>query len=154
MDMRSAFILVLAVALVASLAGPAGAFIGTGINFDKHLGGTVPFSIGTKVAAAGSAFGLEKMDLGVTWGVDLGVNTLAGYPFGYGGVGAITDANIGYNIGLSMDETHGVAFDGSPFGVPLAEQSLTSTRFNNFVAKNDHITSEQVVLPFFGFPAI
>jgi hypothetical protein len=52
-----------------------------------------------------------------------------------------------------MDETHGVAFDGSPFGVPLAEQSLTSTRFNNFVAKNDHITSEQVALPFFGFPA-
>jgi hypothetical protein len=156
MDMRRALILVLAVVFITSFMAPAGAFIGTGITFDKHLGDTVNFNIGKQVEAAGTAFGLEQMDLGVTWGVDLDLSTMAGYPYGYGGVGALTDANIGYSLGLSMDEAHATGFDGSAFGIPLATGDMSRTTFNNFIAKNDHISDAQVALPWSGlsgFPA-
>ncbi len=89
------------------------------------------------------------MDLGVTWGVDYDLSSLAGYPYGYGGVGAVTDANIGYSLGVSLDETHGAGFDGSSFGIPLTEGSLTSTKYNNFVAANNHLQDTQVALPFY-----
>jgi len=154
MDMRRALILVLAVVLITSFVAPASAFIGAGINLNKHLGDTINFNVGNQVQAAGAAFGLEQMDLGVTWGVDYDLSTLAGYPYGYGGVGAITDANIGYNFGLSVDEAHATGFDGSPFGIPLATGDMSRTTYNNFVAKNDHISDAQVALPFFGFPVL
>ncbi|OPY30153.1 MAG: hypothetical protein A4E28_00398 [Methanocella sp. PtaU1.Bin125] len=152
MDLRKAPVLVLVVAIAASFVTPAGAFIGTAMTLDKHLGDTITFNIGKQVQAAGAAFGLEQMDLGVTWGVDYDLSTIAGYPYGYGGVGALTDANIGYSLGVSMDEAHAAAFDGSPFGVPLATGDMSRTTFNNFIAKNDHISSAQVALPFAGFP--
>jgi hypothetical protein len=133
---------------------PAGAFIGAGISLDKHLGSTIDFNLNpTLVEAAGVAQGLAAMDLGVTWGVDYDLSTLAGYPYGYGGVGAITDANIGYTLGLSVDETHGTAFDGAGFGIPLAEQSLSHTQFNNVIAANNHISDAQVALPW-TFPVL
>jgi hypothetical protein len=134
--------------------GPANGFIGTGINLNKHLGDTVIFDFGERVAAAGTAYGLADMNLGVTYGVDYDLSTLAGYPFGYGGVGALTDANIGYSLGVSMDEAHGAAFDGAAFGVPVAEGTVSRTRFNNFIANNNHIQNAQIALPFFGFPVM
>ncbi len=153
MDTRRAVILLLAVIAAASMAMPAGAFIGAGINLDKHLGDTVNFNLNpTLVEAAGIAQGLAAMDLGVTWGVDYDLSSLAGYPFGYGGVGAVTDANIGYSLGVSVDEAHGTAFDGAGFGIPLAEQSLSQTQFNNVIAANNHISDAQIALPW-AFPA-
>jgi hypothetical protein len=154
MDKRSAIILLLVVVAAASLVMPAGAFIGAGITMDKHIGDTIDFNLNpTLVQAAGVAQGLAAMDLGVTWGVDYDLSTLAGYPYGYGGVGALTDANIGYNLGLSVDEVHGAAFDGAGFGIPLAEQSLTHTQFNNAIAANNHISDAQVALPW-AFPVL
>jgi hypothetical protein len=153
MDTRRAVILLLAVVAAASMAMPAGAFIGAGINLNKHLGDTVDFNLNpTLVEAAGVAQGLAAMDLGVTWGVDYDLSSLAGYPFGYGGVGAVTDANIGYSLGVSVDEAHGTAFDGAGFGIPLAEQSLSRTQFNNVIAANNHISDAQIALPW-AFPA-
>jgi hypothetical protein len=138
----------------AGFATPGVAFIGAGINLDKHLGSTIDFNLNpTLVEAAGIAQGMAAMDLGVTWGVDYDLSTLAGYPYGYGGVGAITDANIGYNLGLSVDEAHGTAFDGAGFGIPLAEQSLSRTKFNNVIASNNHISDAQVALPW-TFPVL
>lgn len=155
MDIRRALILLTAVIAVAFLVGPSNAFIGAGINLNKHLGDTINFNLGKQVDAAGVASGLAGMDLGITWGVNYDLNSLAGYPFGYGGVGAATDANIGYDLGVSMDEAHAATFDGSSFGIPLAKGDMTTTKYNNFIAKNDHISSEQVALPWAGgFPAI
>lgn len=153
MDKTGIVILLLVVALLAT-ALPAGAFIGTGVSLNKQLGDTIDFNIGKRVGAAGTALGLADMDLGVTWGVNYDLNTLAGYPYGYGGIGAITSGDVGYTLGLSMDETHGAAFDGSPFGVPLAEQSLTHTTANNAIANNNHFENAQVALPFTGFPVL
>jgi hypothetical protein len=140
-------ILTLAIVALASIVMPAGfatpgvAFIGAGINLNKHLGDTIDFNLNpTLVQAAGVAYGLADMDLGVTWGVDYDLSTLAGYPYGYGGVGAVTDANIGYSLGVSLDETHGAGFDGSSFGIPLTDVSTSSTTYNNFVAANNHMT--------------
>jgi uncharacterized protein (DUF697 family) len=160
MDKRRAIILLLAVVAAASLVMPAGfatpcvAFIGAGINMEKHLGNTIDFNLNpTLVQAAGIAQGLAAMNLGISWGVDYDLNSLAGYPYGYGGVGAITDANIGYSLGMSLDEAHGTAFDGAGFGIPLAEQSLSRTQFNNVIAANNHITDAQVALPW-AFPVL
>ena len=148
MDIRSIMIQTLAIALLASLVMPAGAFIGAGINLNKHLGDTINFDLNPAVQAAGTAYGLENLDMGVTWGVDYDLSSMAGYPYGYGGVGAVTDANIGYSLGLSMDETHGAGFDGSNFGVPLQEGGLTTTKYNNFIAAKDHLQSTQAALLF------
>lgn len=154
MDTRRAVIMLLAVVATALMVMPAGAFIGAGINMNKHLGSTIDFNLNpTLVEAAGIAQGMAAMDLGVSWGVDYDLTSLAGYPYGYGGVGAITDANIGYTLGLSVDEAHGTAFDGAGFGIPLAEQSLSRTKFNNVIAANNHISDAQVALPW-AFPAL
>lgn len=150
MDMRKGLVLALAIVALASTVMPAGAFIGAGINLNKHLGDTIDFNLNPlAIEAAGAAYGLADMDLGVTWGVDYDLSSLAGYPYGYGGVGAVTDANIGYSLGVSLDETHGAGFDGSSFGIPLTEGSLTSTKYNNFIAANDHLQDTQVALPFY-----
>jgi hypothetical protein len=154
MDTRRAVIMLLAVVAAASFAMPAGAFIGAGITMDKHIGDTVNFNLNpTLVQAAGVAQGLAAMDLGVTWGVDYDLSTLAGYPYGYGGVGALTDANIGYTLGVSVDEAHGTAFDGAAFGIPLAQQDLSRTSFNNVISANNHISDAQVALPW-AFPVL
>jgi len=155
MNVRSALILILAVAIVVSLAAPAGAFIGANINLNKQIGKTINVKLSpTLVQAAGLGEGLAAMDLGVTYGVGYDLSTLAGYPFGYGGIGALTEGNVNWGLGLSLDETHGVAFNGASAGVPLAQQSLTHTTFNNAIGVNNNFASEQAVLPFFGFPAI
>ncbi|MGA9139897.1 MAG: hypothetical protein WBZ29_06710 [Methanocella sp.] len=150
MDISKILILALATAAVALFMTPAGAFIGVGVNLDKHLGDTINFDLNpTLVQAAGAAYGLADMDLGVIWGVDYDLSTMAGYPYGYGGVGAVTDGNIGYSLGLSMDETHAAGFDGSAFGIPLTEGSQSTTSYNNLIARNDHLSDVQVALPFF-----
>lgn len=150
MDMRRGLVLALAIAALASCVMPADAFVGAGINLNKHLGDTIDFNLNPlAIQAAGAAYGLADMNLGVTWGVDYDLSSLAGYPYGYGGVGAVTDANIGYSLGISLDETHGAGFDGSSFGIPLTESSLSSTTYNNFIATNNHLQDTQVALPFY-----
>jgi hypothetical protein len=150
MDMRRGFVLALAIAALASWVLPASAFIGAGINLDNHIGDTIDFSLSPlAIQAAGAAYGMADMDLGVTWGVDYDLSTLAGYPYGYGGVGAGTDANIGYSLGVSLDETHGAGFDGSSFGIPLTEGGTSSTTYNNFISANNHLQDTQVALPFY-----
>ena len=150
MDISKILIMALAIVAVIFTSTSADAFIGAGISLDKHLGDTITFDLNpTLVEAAGAAYGLADLDLGISWGVDYDVSTLAGYPYGYGGVGAITDANIGYSLGLSLDETHGAGFDGSEFGIPLTEGSLSTTKYNNFIARNEHLQDVQVALPFY-----
>jgi hypothetical protein len=150
MDVRRNLILVLAIAALASCVMPAGAFLGAGISLNKHLGDTVDFKLNPMAAqAAGIAYGQAAMDLGVTWGVDYDLNSLAGYPYGYGGVGAVTDANLGYSLGLSLDETHGTGFDGSAFGIPLTEGSLSSTKYDNLISAKNHLQDVQVALPYY-----
>jgi hypothetical protein len=156
MDMRKGLVLALAIvalgssAISASFVTPGVAFIGAGINLNKHLGDTIDFNLDPlAIQAAGAAYGLADMDLGVTWGVDYDLSSLAGYPYGYGGVGAVTDANIGYSLGVSLDETHVAGFDGSTFGIPLTEGSTSSTTYNNFIAANNHLQDTQVALPFY-----
>jgi hypothetical protein len=150
MDIRRMLILTLALVVLASSAMPAGALIGAGISLDKHLGDTIDFNLSPMaIQAAGAAYGLADMDIGVTWGVDYDLSSMAGYPYGYGGIGAVTDASIGYSLGVSLDETHGAGFDGSSFGIPLTEGSMSSTKYNNFIAASNHLQDTQVALPFY-----
>jgi hypothetical protein len=150
MDLRQTLILALAIAALVSAATPAGAFVGAGINLNKHLGDTIDFKLSPlAVTAADSAYGLAAMDLGVTWGVDYDLSSLAGYPYGYGGIGALTDANIGYSLGVSLNEAHGAGFDGASFGIPLTEGTMTTTQYNNFISSSDHLQDTQVALPFY-----
>ena len=146
-------VLMLTMALVV-YAIPAGAFIGTGINIDKQFGNSIDFNLDKNVQAAGAAYGLADMDLGVNWGADVNLNTLAGYPYGYGGIGAITDGNVGYNLGLSMNEAHGAGFDGSSWGIPATEGTATATKYDNSIADNQQISDAVVALPFTGFPVL
>ena len=149
MDLIKIAILGLDIVAAASFAMPAGAFIGAGINLNKQLGNTIHFTLNPVVAqAAGLASGNAAMDLGVTYGVNYDINALAGYPYGYGGVGAVTDADIGYDLGLSLDETHGAGFDGSAFGIPLEEGTQTATKYDNLISAEEHLQDVQAALVF------
>jgi hypothetical protein len=146
MDTRYLLMQAMATVVLALFVLPGNAFIGAGIDLSKHLGDTITFDLNPAVQAAGVAYGIEDMNLGVTWGVDYDIASLAGYPYGYGGVGAVTDANVGYSLGLSMDETHSAGFDGSAFGVPLQQGTTTTTSYNNLIAASDHIQNTQASL--------
>jgi hypothetical protein len=145
-----------AVLFVLCLAAPACAeFIGTGVAFDKHFGDTINVNVGTGVSALdNTAFGLADMNIGVTWGLDLGLGTMAGYPYGYGGVGAVSTGGLGYSLGMTMDETHGAGFDGAGFGLPFAEQGVTTTHFDQLWGNTLQLDNSQAVLPFSGFPVL
>jgi hypothetical protein len=47
-----------------------------------------------------------------------------------------------------MDETHGAGFDGSSFGIPLTAGSQSTTKYNNYIAKNDHLQNTVASLLF------
>ncbi len=96
---------------------PAGAkFIGTSIPLSKTLSGSVDVNLGNILAGDSNAYGLAGMDIGANWNVGYDLDTVAGYPYGNGGVGAVTTGDLGYNLGLSMDSTSGYGFDGSDMG--------------------------------------
>lgn len=134
-------------AMLAVMAMPADAFIGAGIDLSKHLGDTINFDLKpVTVTAADAAYGLADTNLGVTWGVNYDINALAGYPYGYGGVGAVTDATVGYDLGLSMDNTYGAGFDGSSWGIPLTSGTTTTTKYNNDISAVDHLQNVQASL--------
>jgi hypothetical protein len=140
---------------VLCLAAPAGAkFIGTGVDFNKHFGNTIDLNIGANTGLANTAFGLGNMDVGVTWGVDCDLATMAGYPYGYGGVGAGTQGGLGYGLGLTMDSTVGAGFNGADYGIPLAEQGITTTHFAQLWGNEMSLDNTQAVLPFAGFPVM
>ncbi|WP_174591800.1 hypothetical protein [Methanocella conradii] len=142
--------------LVTSLAAPAGArFIGTAVAFDKHFGDTIDINVNPVVAGlSDTAFGMAGLNMGVTWGVDVDLGTMAGYPYGYGGLGAVTTGGLGCSVGLSMDEAHGSGFNGAEFGIPLAEQGVTTTHFGQVWSAQNQLDNTNAILPFAGFPVM
>jgi len=150
MDMQRTLCLAMAI-VVASVGfiAPAGALIGAGVDLNKHLGHTVNFNLDPIAQVPGVAYGLDDMNIGVTWGVNYDLDALAGYPYcGMGAVGSTTAGNVGYTLGLSMDETKGAGFDGSAFGLPLTEGTLSKTKYNNVIAANQDLQSAQAALVF------
>ena len=150
-------VFLLAIAIWLSFIMPAGAtFIGASIPLSNNIGGSVDVNLGNILAGDSSAYGLANMDLGVNWGVGYNLDTVAGYPYGYGGIGAVTTGGLTSNLGLSMDEAHGTSFDGSQWGIPLAQQALTTTHLDKSWANNQQIDNVAAILPFSGmsFPAI
>lgn len=140
--------MLLAITICLSFVGPAGAtFIGTSVPLSNSLGGTIDINLGKGILAGdSSAYGLANMDLGVTWGANYNLDTTAGYPYGYGGVGAVTTGELGYNLGLSMDSVSGSSFDGSTWGVPLTQQGLTTTHLDKSWATNEEINNIAAML--------
>jgi hypothetical protein len=136
---------VIAVLLVASTA--AGAFIGAGINLDKQFGNTINFNLGGGIPIGNSAFGLAGLNVGVTWGVNYDLDALAGYPYGYGGLGAVTNGDLGYNLGITVDATQGAGFNGAGWGIPLDEQGVTTTQMSKEISQEAQLSNTQVVLP-------
>jgi hypothetical protein len=155
MDRRRALAIIIAVVFVAFAAAPSGAkFIGTGVAFDKHFGDSIDVNINKVAGLEDTAFGLAGLDVGVDWGVDVDLATVAGYPYGYGGVGVVTQGNTGYALGLSMDSTMGSGFNGAEWGIPLAEQGITTTHFSKLWQNENQVDNTLAFLPFSGFPAL
>jgi hypothetical protein len=151
-------VFLLAIAIWLTFALPASAsFIGASIPLSHSLSGSVDVNLGKGILAGdSSAFGLANMDLGVNWGVGYDLNTVAGYPYGFGGIGAVTTGGLTSNLGVSLNEVHGASFDGSQWGIPLAQQGLTTTHFDKTWDNNMAVNNVAAVLPFsgMGFPAI
>ncbi len=155
MDRTRALACMASVLFVLCLTAPAGArFIGTGVTFDKHFGDTINVNINKNVGLADTAFGLAGTDIGVTWGLDMGLATMAGYPYGFGGLGVVTEGDMGFGLGLTMDTTSGAGFNGAGFGIPLAEQGITTTHFAQLWGSQNHIEDAHAILPFSGFPVM
>lgn len=155
MDITRGMVLLLALVVGLALVAPADArFIGTGLTLNKQLGDTININVGANALAADSAFGIADMNMAIDWGVGYDLNTIAGYPYGFGGIGAVTTGDIGFNLGLSMDETHGAGFNGAEWGIPITQQGLTTTHFNQEWANINNINSVNAILPFSGFPVL
>ncbi len=155
MDRTRVLAYIAAILFVLCLAAPASArFIGTGVTFDKHFGDTINVNIDEVAGLSDTAFGLAGMDIGVTWGVDCDLATMAGYPYGLGGIGVVSEGDMGYGLGLTMDTTTGGGFNGADFGIPLAEQAVTTTHFSQLWGSQNHLSDAQAILPFSGFPVI
>ena len=155
MDSTRVLAYVAVILFVLCLAAPAGAkFLGTGVAFDKHFGDTINVNVGKTAGLADTAFGLAGVDLGVTWGVDCDLGTMAGYPYGMGGIGAVTEGNMGWGLGMTMDATSGAGFNGADFGIPLAEQGITTTHLSQLWGSQNHIEDAKAILPFSGFPVM
>lgn len=154
MDKTRVFSLLMAVIIGSLMISPAYAFIGAGVNLNNRLGDTININIGKNINALNTGFGLADMNIGVDWGVDYDISTLAGYPYGFGGIGAVTAADMGYNLGVTVDEAHGAGFNGAPFGVPLAEGSVSQTHLGQSISNRNKVLDTKVMLPFFSFPVI
>lgn len=128
---------------------PCGAiFLGTGVALDKHFGDTINFNFGKNIGVGNSAFGLAGLNVGVTWGVDYDLAAMAGYPYGYGGLGSVTQGDMGYNLGVTVDAVQGAGFNGAEWGIPTVEQGITTTHFGQAIAENAQINDVQVLMPF------
>jgi len=145
----TAFIIVLC---LASSTGVC--FIGVSVPLNLKLGNTINVDAGKNIGVGNTAFGVGDMDVGVTWGVDCDLGTAAGYPYGYGGIGAVTQGGLGYNLGLSIDSTSGGGFNGAGYGIPEAEQGITTTHYGQEWSNEAALDSTQAVLPFTSFPVM
>ncbi|HTY91315.1 MAG TPA: hypothetical protein VMC84_09080 [Methanocella sp.] len=158
MDRRRALALIVAMIIAAFIAAPAYAsFLGTGVTFDKDFSNSVNVNVGKIAGLGDTAFGGADMNVGVSWDIPVDLTVVAGYPYGYGGVGVVTTGTTGYALGLTMDEAHGAGFNGADFGIPLSEQGITKTHFSKLWAAQNQIDNTQAFLPyscFSGFPAI
>ncbi len=150
--LRIAACLLFSLTLLSGLC--AAQFLGAGINLDKHFGDTVNFNFGKNIGVGDSAFGLAGLNIGVTWGVDYDLAALAGYPYGYGGLGSVTQGDLGYNLGVTVDAVQGAGFDGSAWGVPQAQQAIQTTHFGKQIAENAQINDVQVAFPFSAYPVV
>ncbi len=149
MERTSAIVLALFVVVVISSASTTcNAFIGAGIDLNKGFSHTIDFNLGKAIPIGNTAFALAGMNVGVTWGVNYDLNALAGYPYGYGGVGSVTQGDLGYGLGITVDATNGAGFDGSGWGAPMAQQGITTTHYAEGVAQQAQIDDTQVALPF------
>jgi predicted small secreted protein len=149
MDRTSA--LVLATFVVAALffaSASCNAFIGAGIDLAKGFSNTINFDLGKDITIGDTAFALAGMDVAVTWGANYDLAALAGYPYGYGGVGSVTQGGVGYDLGITIDAINGAGFNGANWGAPMAEQGVTTTHYAEGVAQQALIDDTQVALPF------
>jgi hypothetical protein len=149
MDKSRAVILAISIVFGLFFASFASsAFIGAGISLDKQFGDTINFNLGGMVPIGDTAYGVAGLNVGVTWGVDYDLAALAGYPYGYGGVGSVTEGGLGYTLGVTVDAVNGGGFNGADWGVPLTEQGVTTTHLAQVIAESAQISDTQVVLPF------
>jgi hypothetical protein len=145
--------LLFAIAIVATLLAAStscGAFIGAGINLNKQFGDSINFNLGKAVNVGNSAFGLAGLNVDVNWGVNYDLAALAGYPYGYGGLGSVTQGDLGYFVDVNVDSLSGAGFNGAPWGVPTGQQEIQTTHFGNQIAEQAQINDVQVLLPFSG----
>ncbi|BAI61768.1 hypothetical protein MCP_1696 [Methanocella paludicola SANAE] len=155
MEKRRVLALIAAALFIFFTVAPAGAdFIGTGVTFAKDFSDSINVNVAKIAGLDDTAFAGVGTSIGVSWDVPVNINVLAGYPYGYGGVGVVTTGNTGYALGLNMDMVQTSGFDGSDFGIPLAQQGTTSTHFGKLWAAENQIDNTQAFLPFSSFPVL
>jgi len=143
-------ILILSASVVAGLlmaSTVAGAFIGAGINLDKQFGNTINFNLGGGIPIGNTAFGLAGLNVAVTWGANYDLDALAGYPYDGDALGSVTNGDMGYNLGITVDATQGAGFNGADWGIPLDEQGITTTQLSKEISQEAQLSNTQVVLP-------
>jgi hypothetical protein len=151
MDKSRAVLLAISIVIGLSFASfSCNAFIGAGIDLNKGFSHTINFNLGGAIPLGDSALAVAGLNVGVTYGVNYDLDALAGYPYGYGGVGSVTNGDVGYDLGITVDATNGGMFDGSSWGVPLAQQGITTTHLEKDIAENAQLSDTQVALPFAG----
>ncbi len=155
MDRTKVMALMATILFILCLAAPAGAkFIGTAVGFDKDISGGIDVNVGKIAGLENTAFGGAALDVGVSWDVPINLGVMAGYPYGYGGLGVVTQGTTGYALGLSMDGVSTSGFNGADWGIPLQEQGTTTTHFAKLWAGETNLDNTQALLPSFGFPAL
>ncbi len=155
MEKMRVLALIAAALFIIVTAAPAGAkFIGTGVTFAKDFSDSVNVNVGTIGGLENTAFAGVGTNIGVSWDIPVNLNVLAGYPYGYGGVGVVTTGNTGCALGLNMDMVQTAGFNGADFGIPLTEQGTTTTHFSKLWATENQIDNTQAFLPFSSFPVL
>ena len=149
MDKSRAVLLAISIVVGLSFASfSSSAFIGAGINLDKGFSHTINFDVGGSIPFGNTALEVAGLNVGVTYGVNYDLNALAGYPYGYGGVGSVTNGDLGYDLGVTVDAVNGGVVNGADWGVPLAQQGLTTTHMAQDIAQEAQLSDTQIALPF------
>ena len=145
----TAFVIILCLATSTGVT-----FIGLSVPTNINLGNTINVDAGKSIGVGNTAFGIGEMDVGVNWGVNCDLGTVAGYPYGYGGIGAVTQGDLGYNLGLSLTSTSGGGFNGAGYGIPESEQGVTTTNYAQQWSNNMALDNTEATLPYTSFPVM
>ena len=143
MDRIGASLIAASLIVCLSLATAPGAAQFTslpGVLLNNHLGHTIDFNLGKNIGIGNTAFGLAGLDVKVTWGANYDLGAAAT------GAGSVTQGDLGYGLGISVDAVQGNGFNGAAWGIPNAQQAVSATHMEKDIAEQAQINLAQGLL--------